>query len=355
MKQTILYPIIPLLLAASIGCDDGGGNSMPLIGGGGAPSAGDTVKYEADGIVFTLVYVPGGKTVPLMTDDSLKYTIKEAFWIGETEVTYAVWQKVYDWATSPARGADRYYFANPGLRGNDGNPGKTARHPVTTVNWCDAVVFCNALTEWYNGNNMEGVSYTCAYRHDGSVIRDAQDANEDAFQLLEPGSAATGFRLPSSYERELAARWSTGGVNTVSGYSNPFFTRGNSASGAYTFYKDAADTTPANGVVDGKEANDLVAVYGKYWNGTAWVTTGTAGTAEVKSRGIDGANSLGLYDMSGNVGEWSGTVGLVIGYRRVHGGSCFMDTTYLQVGNWIDREVMNEYNDAGFRLARPAR
>ena len=35
-----------------------------------------------------------------------------------------------------------------------------------------------------------------------------------------------------------------------------------------------------------------------------WVATGVSGTAVVKSKGTNGGNSLGLYDMSGNVLEW---------------------------------------------------
>jgi hypothetical protein len=86
----------------------------------------------------------------------------------------------------------------------------------------------------------------------------------------------------------------------VSGYSSPYFTNGDSASGAYTFYNDEADSIPANGVVDGKDTNDQVAVYRWYYDGN-WIDKGTSDEAAVK--GLR-ANALGLYDMSGNASEW---------------------------------------------------
>jgi formylglycine-generating enzyme required for sulfatase activity len=60
-----------------------------------------------------------------------------------------------------------------------------------------------------------------------------------ASAYAKPG--ATGFRLPSSNEWELAARWrGSDPTNTVSGYTNPYFTKGDSASGATADYNDTA-------------------------------------------------------------------------------------------------------------------
>ena len=53
---------------------------------------------------------------------------------------------------------------------------------------------------------------------------------------------AKGFRLPGSMEWELAAMWRTDSTNTVSGYSNPWFTQGDSASGATADYTQATET-----------------------------------------------------------------------------------------------------------------
>ena len=101
------------------------------------------------------------------------------------------------------------------------------------------MVWCNALTEWYNA--QKGTSYTCAYYTDlayttplrsvddtGSVTYPDPGGQDDPFVNAD----ATGFRLLTSNEWELAARWRNDATNTVSGYTNPYFTKGNSASGA---------------------------------------------------------------------------------------------------------------------------
>ena len=65
---------------------------------------------------------------------------------------------------------------------------------------------------------------------------------------------ATGFRLLTSNEWSLRRDARSDTTNTVSGYVNPYFTKGNSLSGSYTFFDDISDTNPVNGVVDGKDA-----------------------------------------------------------------------------------------------------
>jgi formylglycine-generating enzyme required for sulfatase activity len=156
-----------------------------------------------------------------------------------------------------------------------------------------------------------------------------------------------GYRLPSSDEWEYTARYrGSDSTNTVSGYSDPYFTKGDSASGAYTYYNDVADVNPANGVVDGKDANDQVAVYRYYYDGS-WVDKGTSDEAEVKSLA---PNALGLYDMSGNVWEWCFTENG--SYRIKRGGSWNYFAYDLQVGYWHNNYPDYSYNDIGFRLCR---
>ena len=82
--------------------------------------------------------------------------------------------EVYIWATNGIgrTGAGQYTFANAGTMG-DGT-GDTNQHPVTTVNWRDSMVWCNALTEWYNAQN--GTSYECVYTYSSAIIRDSRTA-----------------------------------------------------------------------------------------------------------------------------------------------------------------------------------
>ena len=84
-------------------------------------SAGDMETYTADGVSFKMAYVPGGITFPTGTDDlGTPATVANAYWIGETEVTYELWNKVYTWAITDAwrqRRSKSYTFANVGDRG----------------------------------------------------------------------------------------------------------------------------------------------------------------------------------------------------------------------------------------------
>ena len=237
-------------------------------------------------------------------------------------MTYALWFEVYAWATSGtgATGAGQYTFANAGIQGDNGSSG--VQHPVTTVNWRDSMVWCNALTEWYNAKR--GTSYECVYTYSGAIIRDSRDGNANACNGAMESSTAKGFRLLSTNEWELAARWRTDSTNTVEGYSNPWFTQGDSASGATAVYNDAAATS-------------IVAVYA------------TTSTAVVKSKGIAGANSLGLYDMSGNVWEWCFDLS---GSNRVSRGGSWPDGVSLRVGYWSVRSPYFEGSYVGFRVAR---
>ncbi|HBK67080.1 MAG TPA: hypothetical protein DDZ91_00425, partial [Firmicutes bacterium] len=63
-------------------------------------------------------------------------TIDYAFWIGETEVTYELWNKVYTWATAEERGDGRYHFQNTGNPGS--HYGGETTEPVAALSWRDA-------------------------------------------------------------------------------------------------------------------------------------------------------------------------------------------------------------------------
>ena len=299
--------------------------------------AGNNTTFSADGVSFDLVYVPG-KTFPTGTNDAGgAETVAADFWIGETEVTYALWSKVYTWAT-----ANGYQFPVTGEQGG-GTGTKSSSHPATNMKWSGAMVWCNAATEWYNAQT--GTSFTCVYTYSGQTIRDGTITNRTAYENAVAETSATGFRLPTSNEWELAARWrGSDSTNTVSGYTDPYFTKGNSASHAYTAWSDTSDTNPANGVEDNKDANDLVAVYGDYYT-PSWVPTGVAGTAAVKSKQ---PNTLGLYDMSGNVNEYCFDY---YGSSRIKRGGSWAEQGYtLGIGQIGTTSAGNDYE--GFRLAR---
>ena len=80
------------------------------------------------------------------------------FSMSKFEVSYNVWRFVYSWATSDLRGNKKYTFENAGAEGqygdlsssklfNEGGEPQDEGIPVCGINWRDAVVWCNALSE----------------------------------------------------------------------------------------------------------------------------------------------------------------------------------------------------------------
>jgi sulfatase modifying factor 1 len=341
-SRSYYFVIVPLaLLVLLTGC--------PAPGSSG-PEAGDQETFSAGGVTFNMVYVPG-KSFKTGTDDlGGTATVTNEYWIGETEITYELWSDVYDWAVNGiggATGEGDYSFDNAGVMG-DGT-GDTDQHPVTTINWRDAMVWMNALTEYYNAQN--GTTLECLYYYDAAYntpIRDSLD--DDSHTTEEDGdytgsvnpnaggfddpyikSDADGFRLATSNEWELAARYiddanDDGDIEDANEYYP-----GNYASGATADYNDGT-------------ATNAVAVYDENGNGSA-----DDSAASVKSKN---ANALSIYDMSGNAFEWCFDWHTVGSNRVRRGGSWDFTAYYMQVGDEFNYNPYNELNVLGFRLAR---
>jgi formylglycine-generating enzyme required for sulfatase activity len=308
--------------------------------------AGDKTTYTGDTISFTMAYVPGGVTFPTGLTDNVSATMAAAYEIGETAITYELWYTVREWAET-----NGYTFntsANSGREGSTGingdPPTGADQEPVTFISWFAAAVWLNALTEWVNektGSSLEPVYY---YDNTYAAARMAKDCTPTSNFVKEDGSyghasayakpGATGFRLPTSNEWELAARWrGSDPTNAVNGYTDPYFTKGDSASGATENYLNQAAT-----------------------NAVAWYP-GSMGKTKVVKDGV-AANGLGLYDMSGNVWEWCDDWDLsnIGSHRIIRGGTWASDASYLRVGyvdssNSPDSRAMHY----GFRPARTAK
>ncbi len=362
--QTITLLSMFLTIFAFSACGGGGGSGGADDDGTAGYSAGDNETYTVEGVSFIMVFVPGGKTFPTGVNDDGTATVTNAYWIGETEVTYELWSAVRTWAmdtavdhdgdglTKSADGDDDVYsIAQPGTKG-DGT-GDTVQHPVANISWRDAMVWCNALTELYNANNGSAPDLDLVYYYDSSYtapIRDSLDDNshptetpDDYTYVYNPNAGgfdnpyvntdAAGFRLQKGNEWELAARYIDGNTwlygDHVSG----------DLSGAC--FDDKS-------ILGDQSLSTLFGNYAVYWDNSG------ISTAEVKSK-IDGHNALGLYDMSGNVYEWcyDWAPGYEESRRMWQGGSFQESGEYLRVGViTFGLDPFNWGMDLGFRIAK---
>lgn len=278
---------------------------------------GSRVQYAPAGIPLYFRMAPAA-TIPITRSDNRETDVEEDFLIAETQITYELWYAVYQWAVD-----NGYTFVNPGREGGHGTvggrPSGDRLHPVTEINFADAMIWCNALSE------MEG--YDPVYTADGQVLRNANQAE----MFHRPAAEVTGgYRLPTDCEWELAARYQgddrSHGALELDGL---YWTPGNHASGA----------------VD-ERANEEAT------SAVAWWVENTDSTQPV---GQLQPNALGLFDMSGNVQEWTNGSGRSGGTNvaRAAGGSWSSRlVSMLEVGNNTTPHKVNAENDFGFRLAK---
>lgn len=267
----------------------------------------------------------------IIGEDSQSFTAERTlnpFSINKYETTYGLWYQ-----TRVASEKLGYYFENPGQPGSHGRRAaelteENACQPVTMINWYDAIIWCNALSE------LKGK--TPCYTYEGIILRDSSDTA--TCDLCECNWSADGYRLPSEAEWEYASRRNKG---------------------------EFQNSNLVSGQTDSESESGLLYAW-TFENSNSSHIVGTAGLPFEQNVVIEpasgNANNAGLYDMSGNLLEFcwdwfadynnDDLYGPSIGYERVsRGGSWAPFTMFYYAGDRYFFDPNEKYNYFGFRIA----
>ena len=267
---------------------------------------GDEIEYDSEDDVYKLLMdsdkevtahfvekdpIATGEMVLVEAGSKGGVTVDNDFYIGKYHVTQAEFEAVMGFNPSYFNDND-----HPNLTGNSDN------RPVERVTWYDAIKYANELSEiegfdkYYNISDIE---------YDGDNIVSAT--------VIE-NTGANGYRMPTADEHEYTAK---GG-------------------------KDGNSTTYAGG-----DNLDEVGWYEGNSDASNSDRSDNRGTMPVREKE---ANELGLYDMSGNVWDWTNTAS---GSNRImRGGSWRGSALYCEVEYTYSRSLSDSRNRDGFRLTR---
>jgi formylglycine-generating enzyme required for sulfatase activity len=228
---------------------------------------------------LTMVSIPAGtfkmgSTIPGFNAAPVHSVTLSSFTMSSTLITQEQYQTV--------------------MGGNPSNLSLGGTSPVESVNWYDAVLFCNALSKLagkdtvykYNGSDS-GIHFGVAFDSLASVVIDYTKG---------------GFRLPTEAEYEYACR---AGTTTD-----------------YYWGRNFPPTTLA----------DTIAID----SNAVWIRNSPDGTQPVATKK---PNAWGLYDMTGNLSAWcndwfgkysadaqTNPTGASTGYARVYHAGCWRES-----------------------------
>ena len=261
------------------------------------PAALDQETRMARGTTFKMRYVPSGA---FMAAQGNSATIPTGFWMAETEVTQELYQLVMG--------------ENPSLYKASPVPGEALnRRPVDNVSWYDALLFCNRLSVAAGREPVYQVWGVADW--DTYLAWAFSTISMGALSTVYIDEKANGYRLPSKNEWFWAAigadRNGPGQVN-LNGMTKRY----------------------SGGPVD-----DNVGI-----DDFAWRFSNSANTTH--EVGLKLSNELGIFDMSGNIAEWTWERGL-------HGSSYWQLTGSLPLSTDLNSGGSIPYDRfpaAGIRL-----
>lgn len=276
------------------------------------------ISPASDGMAFVPAgWFTMGDTLDGESDAAPAKVYVSAFYMDTNLMSYSRWQTIYTYATGQG-----YSFVDAGL-------GKATNHPVQTVDWFDAVKWCNARSQQ--------AGLTPVYYTDAGLTQIYTSGEVSPFVNW----TANGYRLPTEAEWEKAAR---------GGLAGQRFPWGNTISESQANYRGDTNDYSYDLGPNGYNAS--------FTNGVFPYTSPV---------GYFAANDYGLYDMAGNVEEWcwdwwgtpygqptaNNPTGPASGSLRVmRGGYWYVTPDYSRCANRYNYVPGSAFEYFGFRCVR---